>query len=580
MKQPFYILLVCFSINVLAQDNTIDSLESIIDSKAEASVKSSVYTELAIELIPVDTIKSYNYALKAVNQCDTKSCQLTAITRICAKYRNSGRDYLSHKLLSKTNMKYVEEPDSLVAQWYYVKGVNLYRLGKKDSAALILNMCLNISEQINFEDKMAEAYNVLGHLEVDKANYSKALDHYQMALEIDKQLNDLMGMSDRYNNIGRIYQFKNEQRRSRKYTGLAIELNKELGRRADVATGYNNIGYSYKLEEKYDSALIFLRKAERIQKDELPCSYIYPIYNIGSVFTQIGKLDSAEIYLNRALKGAVNCNDKYIQALSYQDMGNLEWALNHTQTAINHYLMALQLAEEVGLNNEIRKISKSLADAYTQLKDYATANSYLLKYQELSDSIFDTRRLQELARVEAEYEYRALQKQAELERKVESLNQQNELDRSRLLLFSAIIGVISLIIILGILFYNYRKQQKSLELLKKLHSEIQRQAQELDEKTRRLEAANEEISQINESLEEKVARRTQKIENQKHKIVDYITYNSHQVRGPLARILGLVDLFNKDNENVSSIIENLKIEAAALDQMVREMNRKLEEEKK
>ena len=68
-----------------------------------------------------------------------------------------------------------------------------------------------------------------------------------------------------------------------------------------------------------------------------------------------------------------------------------------------------------------------------------------------------------------------------------------------------------------------------------------------------LKSVNEEITQqqrkimlINENLENLVQERTQRINLLNEKIIKYAFFNAHNVRGHLARIMGLVNITNYD----------------------------------
>jgi hypothetical protein len=56
--------------------------------------------------------------------------------------------------------------------------------------------------------------------------------------------------------------------------------------------------------------------------------------------------------------------------------------------------------------------------------------------------------------------------------------------------------------------------------------------------------------------------------------------NSHEVRGPLARVMGLVSLIKIDKQNGADpvIINKIEVAAEELDQVVKKMNLLLEEE--
>ena len=82
---------------------------------------------------------------------------------------------------------------------------------------------------------------------------------------------------------------------------------------------------------------------------------------------------------------------------------------------------------------------------------------------------------------------------------------------------------------------------------------------------------------MNDNLEELVKRRTNQLEERNQKIQEYSFSNSHLVRGPLARILGLTHLARLENcidlEQLKLIEDNAK----DLYDIIRKMTRILEE---
>jgi hypothetical protein len=81
--------------------------------------------------------------------------------------------------------------------------------------------------------------------------------------------------------------------------------------------------------------------------------------------------------------------------------------------------------------------------------------------------------------------------------------------------------------------------------------------------------------------EELVAQK-EEIELQNKKLLEYAFYNAHKVRGPLARILGLVHLLKLEADKIGFIdndqyLEKLSESANELDIAVREMSHYLNE---
>jgi|GEM_PF-2170580 len=117
--------------------------------------------------------------------------------------------------------------------------------------------------------------------------------------------------------------------------------------------------------------------------------------------------------------------------------------------------------------------------------------------------------------------------------------------------------------------------------IQNLLAEIRNKNFELVEKNNEIETMNEELSSLNEelattndSLEETVKIRTQDLEKQNVMLTEYAFINSHLLRAPLSRILGLSDLIGREVQLVSDarLIDSLIVASKELDAIVRKIS--------
>jgi signal transduction histidine kinase len=90
---------------------------------------------------------------------------------------------------------------------------------------------------------------------------------------------------------------------------------------------------------------------------------------------------------------------------------------------------------------------------------------------------------------------------------------------------------------------------------------------------------NTEKNRVNENLESLVVQRTEQLKTQNQKILEYAFTIAHEVRGPLARILGLIELAKireLSEEDKKQIMVRLEDASNELDDIIRAVNRKLE----
>jgi len=133
----------------------------------------------------------------------------------------------------------------------------------------------------------------------------------------------------------------------------------------------------------------------------------------------------------------------------------------------------------------------------------------------------------------------------------------------------------------------YKFLFKGVSLIGNIHiygnhiTEIKLAEEKIKEQANELREANNEILAINSNLEKTVHQRTAKIQNQHNQIIKYAFKNAHEVRAPLARILGLSYLWTKEKlseKNAYEFMEKINHEANVLDKTVRDLNIILQDE--
>ena len=126
----------------------------------------------------------------------------------------------------------------------------------------------------------------------------------------------------------------------------------------------------------------------------------------------------------------------------------------------------------------------------------------------------------------------------------------------------------------GMLKFNYDR----------INQDLRHANHELQEKSYEIAAQNEELIQIqnnlsdlNEDLEKTIHDRTAKIQAQNEILIKYSYTNAHQLRGPVARLLGLVSLYKLEpNSNPEFLIAKMADQAFELDSVIRKINVELD----
>jgi len=122
----------------------------------------------------------------------------------------------------------------------------------------------------------------------------------------------------------------------------------------------------------------------------------------------------------------------------------------------------------------------------------------------------------------------------------------------------------SLAIFVSFIYYRIQNEQKL----------------ELAEKNEEIRQMNDKLSSLNNHLENKVQERTILLESQNEKLAQYAFTNSHEIRAPLASVLGLLHIIDKSkfNDHNHEIIDKLTDAGQRLDDKIKILNKILEED--
>jgi signal transduction histidine kinase len=124
-----------------------------------------------------------------------------------------------------------------------------------------------------------------------------------------------------------------------------------------------------------------------------------------------------------------------------------------------------------------------------------------------------------------------------------------------------------------VLKFNYDKIHENLN---NTNIEINLKATEIANQNEELLQIQEKINTLNLDLENKVNERTQKIQIQNETLIKYSYTNAHNLRGPIARLLGLAYVYKLDPSLESDFIINKMVDQAKeIDSVVKQINHEL-----
>jgi len=279
-----------------------------------------------------------------------------------------------------------------------------YRFKSADSALIFGQQALQLATQINFQKGIAQAYNDMAIIYIDKANFRSAINYLDQAMKIRIQLKDSDGIAALYNKLGIIAQKQGRLKEALENQIAALKIYQKLGQ--DKWIGYS-------------------------------------LNNIAIIHQNLGNLDNALKYHQEALEYRIKQKDREGETTSYGNMANLYAKMHDTIQAFNYYEKALSLSRELKKDELISANLSNISNIYMGQKKYDKALALFTESLQIRERIGDSKGIAStLARMGTVYTETGRFKQAS-----EALNRSLKIARNVAVLeeeLSALLGLAKL----------------------------------------------------------------------------------------------------------------------------------------
>ncbi len=426
---------------------------------------------------------------------------------------------------------------------------------------------------INNEEGIAACYNSFGMIYHQVGDDGEALEYFFKALKVSDEIGYELGEAKTLQNIGVVYREQGDLDLSLSYFKKSIPLMKGKENILTMGNDHANIALNFHLMGLYDSALFYYSLAYQGFTESNNIAGLIKYYEkIGDLYLDIGFINEAE---QSFIKGMEISKEKNLkEGIIANSEGLIKTWDQSEKSHLSDSLIKVLEPEIRMLKNPRTKMHwySNLSDHYQITGDFGKSLAHFKYSSQLKDSLLGL-------------EQKTLINQLKAVHDLESIQQENEVLKRNLDITKKMnLGVaLALIIFLGLLimisrFYNLK--QKANQRLSDLNQQLRNQRRETEIKAQELQEANKTISSINSELEKIIGERTAELKKKNKKILDFAFFNSHQVRGSLARIMGLLEVFNESSgkKETKSVSELLRSQAGELDDLIRDINRILAEE--
>ena len=219
-----------------------------------------------------------------------------------------------------------------------------------DSILFYENKALIISTKINYKRGIAHALGSLGLVYKYKGDYSKALNYLFKSLADCEKLDNKLGVIINLGNIGTVYDAQGDMSKALSYYFKALKISESI-------------------DDKHTTSIQY--------------------HNIANLYGNQAMFSKSEEYHFKALALDKSLNDKKGIATTLMDLGSLYSLNDSLRKSLNYYLEALSILEEIGKKGEIGTCLINISAGYTDLKQKKKAEEYLLKTFSMSKEIDD-----------------------------------------------------------------------------------------------------------------------------------------------------------------------------------------------
>jgi len=400
-----------------------------------------------------------------------------------------------------------------------IQGLDM-RLTDPEQTVEKASKALSLAQKIDYKEGIAESYRVMGigHYYLDHT--VKAIDNYLLALNYFQQIKDLQGEGKVLNNIGNLYR-DNDYDKALDFFQKALVIGQKLSDNHLIASLYLNIGTVYYHKKSFYQALNYYNKSNVMfaaLKDSI--NLVQAMQNKGVMYFKLNQFDKAEGLLIEAIARAKQLDLN-------GSVASTDLTIAELYIAQNKFNKAEETIREGVTFSKIVKSEKMQADyeltSYQlefKRKNYHQAVLDLYDIYKQDSASYKSNSSTQITLMREQVNQQARQHENEI------LRQRQDYDRVKFWGVAVVAGL--LLVLVGSLISNVKRKAKTNIQLTNLNAEVSRQKDNLD--------------RINHHLEEIIDERTKDLQVKNKKLSEYSSYLSHQIRGPIATLKGLMNL--------------------------------------
>ncbi|MBC7865503.1 MAG: tetratricopeptide repeat protein [Bacteroidia bacterium] len=346
------------------------------------------------------------------------------------------------------------------------------------------SIALRMREDIGFRKGVAGTHIHIGTVYWNQGNYPFALKSFFAALKIFEETGNKKGIADAYTSLGNIYANQENYPEALKNYSAALKMQEITKSKKGKAWSHNNIGLVYWNQRNFAGALKNYSVALKLFEDAGDKNGIAASYsNIGLIYFDTGDYAGALKNYLAALEIQKKAGNMLGIAYSYTNAGGAELKLNNIKAAKNYFKSALLLAAEIGSKEIIKDSYQGLTELYSATGKYKEALENNKLYIAYRDSVLNEENTKKTIQSQMQYDFDKRSAADSIKnseaKKFEEIKHQQEIARQKTFTYGGIAGFLIMIVVAGISYFAFRNKKKA-------NAEITRQKHLVEEKQKEI----------------------------------------------------------------------------------------------
>ncbi|NYJ29219.1 tetratricopeptide repeat protein [Allomuricauda sp. ARW1Y1] len=499
------------SVNAQGREKELDSLITRAEQLPESIEKAQVLSRIHERMMFTDPDKARDYAQQAFDLSE----KLDYKKGIANGYLQFG-NYFSNRTendsatyfyeLSLEKFKEIKSIRGQIFANHSLAGIEREK-GNYDKAIEIThrNIALYNDQNRNETDLkefnlIGAEYEVLGSVYMDKGNYTLALNETLNALRFFEEVGDKVRKGDALLQLGQIEYKLGNFNASLAYEEEAFSIYRDEDDKVYQSYAANHAGLAAEALGDMQKAEEYQRAAMTLaQEVGVKSTLSTALRDLGRIYSKKGLLNDARTFLEESYTVSESTGIQLDIASSLKELAQVDYQSKEFSEALKKMDRVIEMAESIGAVSILGQSYKERSQIHESLGKYTNAIADLRTYQIINDSIFNSRKSQQIEELKTIYETE--KKEAEIalqEEEINTLNAQAKVDQLTKGLYAG--GMASALALSGLLVFGYRQKMKKNKIAREKQEEIYKQ--EIEHKKKELASQTLHLVQKNTFIQE------------------------------------------------------------------------------